>query len=50
MHHGMNGLLLILQLIEEDLFMVIQSFYYLPESVKVEAEEKAFVPVVIVLS
>ena len=49
MYHGMNSLLLILQLIEEDLFMMIQSFNYLPESVMVEAEEKAFVPVVIVV-
>ena len=50
MHHGMNGLLLILQLIEEDLFMMIQSFNYLPEIIIVEALEKAFVPVVMVLS
>ena len=50
MYHGMNSLLLILSLIEEDLFMMILSFNYLPESVKVEAEEKAFAPVVIVVS
>ena len=50
MYHGMNNLLYIIQLIEEDLFMMIQSFNYLPESIKVEADEKAFVPVVIVVS